>query len=181
MRATPSLTAFDKALVAAAGLASKSAKLSPTEKRELKSLAVKGTKRGRQGFTMTDRARCVWLIRKAGPDNLKLPRRLRKLLRLPDGGEETASMPAPLRGAIPTVDPLDRLDKLGRLRGNVLSEAQFDVQRARILADPAIGTFRAEDGADALDRLRRVGELQSAGVITAEQAARLIEQILDAA
>jgi hypothetical protein len=31
-----------------------------------------------------------------------------------------------------------------------------------------------------LDRLTRVGELESSGVLTADQAARLTEQILDA-
>lgn len=174
----PTSAAIDKALAGVAGLASRSAKLSPGEKRELKALAVKGMKK----FTMSDRARCIWLIRKAGPEklpNIKIPPKLRKLLRLSSegGGEEP---PEALRGGAPSVDPFDRLDKLGRLRGNVLAEAQFDAQRSRILADPWIARFGAADGADPLDRLTRVGELESSGVLTADQAARLTEQILDA-
>lgn len=181
MRVHPTSAAIDKALAGVAGLASKSAKLSAVEKRELKALAVKGMK-GNQGFTMSDRARCIWLIRKAGPEtlpNIKIPPKLRKLLGRSSGGagEEPPEL---VRGGAPYVDPLDRLDKLGRLRGNVLAEGQFDAQRARILADPWIAHFGAAEGADPLDRLTRVGDLESSGVLTADQAARLTEQILDA-
>ena len=182
MPSLPTSAAIDKALAGIAGLASKSAKLSPVEKRELKALAVKGMKKGNQGFAMSDRARCIWLIRKAGPEklpNIKIPPKLRKLLGLsPEGGGEEP--PEAVRGGAPSVDPLDRLDKLGRLRGNVLAETQFDAQRARILADPLIAHFGAAEGADPLDRLTRVGDLESTGVLTADQAARLTEQILDA-
>jgi hypothetical protein len=118
MPSAPSLTSVDKTLVVIAGLASKSAKLSTAEKRELKALAVKGTKRGRQGFTVADRARCAWLIRKAGPEslpNVKIPPWLRRLLRLRESSEDGASVPPPIRSA-PAVDPLDRLDKLAQLR-----------------------------------------------------------------
>lgn len=178
MPSHPTSAAIDKALAGVAGLAGKSAKLSPAEKRELKALAVKGLKK----FTMSDRARCIWLIRKSGPEklpNIKIPPRLRKLLGFSSGGggEEP---PGSLRGGAPSVDPLDRLEKLGRLRGNVLAEGQFDAQRSRILADPLIAHFGAAEGADPLDRLTRVGELESSGVLTADQAARLTEQILDA-
>ena len=178
----PTTAAVDKALAGVAGLASKSAKLSTAEKRELKALAVKGMKKGKLGFTMADRARCIWLIRKAGPEklpNIKIPPKLKKLLGMPSE-RGTEKEPEPPRGGAPSVDPLDRLEKLGRLRGNVLAEAQFDAQRSRILADPSIGLFGADDGVDPLDRLTRVGELESSGVLTGDQAARLTEQILDA-
>jgi hypothetical protein len=183
MPPTPSLKSVDKALAGIAGLASKSAKLSAAEKRELKALAVKGIKLGRQGFTVADRARCVWLIRKAGPEslpNVKVPRWLRKLLHLPAIPEEGASAPLPIRSA-PAQDPLDRLDKLVPLRGKLLSEGQFGVQRSKILGDPEIGTFGVADGIDPLDRLSKVGQHESAGTLTADQAARVTEQILDAA
>jgi hypothetical protein len=178
----PSSAAFDKALAGIAGLASKSAKLSPAEKRELKALAVKGMKTGKQGFTMSDRARCVWLIRKAGPEklpNIKIPPRLRKLLGLLPEGDEPQETPEPLRGGNASLDPLDRLEKLGRLRGKPLTEAQFGTQRSRILADPLIGQFGEADGADPLDRLTRVGEFEASGVLTAKQAAQVTQQILD--
>jgi hypothetical protein len=182
MPSAPSLISVDKTLVVIAGLASKSAKLSAAEKRELKALAVKGTKRGRQGFTVADRARCAWLIRKAGPESLpevRIPPWLRRLLRLRDTPEDNASVPPPIRSA-PAVDPLDRLDKLAQLREKVLSEAQFEVQRSKILADPEIGKFGAADGIDPLDRLSKVGQLESSGTITADQAAQVTEQIIDA-
>lgn len=172
MPPTPSLAAFDRALLAVAGLAAASPRLSAAERRELAKLAAAGG----NSLTMADRARCAGLIRKAAPETLpdvRIPPRLRKLLR-PD--------PAPrqLRGPAPTVDPLDRLVKLGRLRGTVLSEAQFEGQRARILADPAIGAFGAAEGVDPLDRLTQVGALEAAEILEPEQAARLTEQILDA-
>ena len=177
----PSSAAFDKALAGVAGLASKSAKLTPAEKRELKALAVKGVKKGKQGFTMSDRARCIWLIRKAGPEklpNIKIPPRLRKLIGLPPEGDE-AMEPEPLRGGASTVDPLERLEKLGQLRGKVLTEPQFEAQRERILADASIAQFGESDGVDPLDRLTRVGELEASGVLTAEQSAQVTEQILN--
>ena len=180
MPSTPSLKSVDKALVVIAGLAAKSAKLSPAEKRELRALTVKGTKQGRQGFTVADRARCAWLIRKAGPESLpqvRIPPRLRRLLRLSEPPE--APVRPPIREAA-LVDPLDRLDKLAQLRDKVLSEAQFEVQRSRILLDPEIGTFGTADGTDPLDRLSMVGQLESSGTITADQAAKVTEQILDA-
>lgn len=183
MRPTPSLNALDKALVAAAGLASKSAKLSPAEKRELRALAVKGAKRGRQGFTMADRARCAWLIRKAGPEKLpkvRVPARVKRILGMTESNEDTTTAPPAPRRAGLTVDPLDRLEKLGRLRGKPLTDEQFDRQRSRILEDAAVGSFGADDGVDPLDRLTRVGELEAAGVLTSDQAAELTERIVDA-
>src|SRR4051812_22114943 len=132
MARTPSLNDLDKALAIVAGLAAKSAKLSAAEKQELKALAVKGAKRGQQGLTMVDRARCAWLIRKAGPEKLpelpKLPRGVRRLLRLP-APEQNSTEPSPPLRQIDAVDPLDRLEKLGGLRGKPLTEAQFDGQR----------------------------------------------------
>jgi hypothetical protein len=180
MPSTPSLTSVDKVLAGIAGLASKSAKLSAAEKRELKALAVKGVKPRRQGFTVADRARCAWLIRKAGPESLphvKIPLRLRRLLRLRESPGDGPPDRPPIRDAS-SVDPLDRLDKLAPLRERVLSEAQFEVQRAKILADREIGTFGVAEGADPLDRLSKVGELESSGTITADQAAQVTEQIL---
>jgi hypothetical protein len=180
MPRTPSLNALDKALVVAAGLASKSAKLSPAEKKELGRLAAKGG----HGLTMADRARCAWLIRKAGPEKLpdiKLPQRLKRILGLTDPHAPTTEPGPPLRRGDATVDPLDRLEKLGRLRGKPLSDEQFARQRAKILADPAIGAFGTGDGVDPLDRLTRVGELEAAGVLTSDQAAQVTERILDAA
>jgi hypothetical protein len=180
MQRTPSLNSLDKALAAAAGLASKSAKLSPAEKRELRALAAKGAKRGRAGLTMADRARCIWLIRKAGPEKIpdvRLPKRVKPLLGL---NGDTPESSAPLRQPDPTVDPLDRLEKLGRLRGKPLSDEQFERQRSRILEDPAIGTFGTGDGVDPLDRLTRVSELEASGILTSDQAADLTERILDA-
>lgn len=182
----PSPAAFDRALAGVGGLASKSGKLSPADKGELEALVVKGVKQGKQGFTMSDRARCIWLIRKAGPErlpNVKVPPRLRRLLGLPpeDGTEDDTPPLLPVRGGPPSVDPLDRLEKLGQLRGNVLTETQFESQRARILADSSIGDFGGAEGADPLDRLTRVGQLEGLGVLTADQAAQITEQILDAA
>jgi len=182
MPPTPSLKSVDKALAGIAGLASKSAKLSAAEKRELKALALKGIKPGRQGFSVADRARCAWLIRKAGPEslpNVKTPRWLRRLLRLAENPEQGALVP-PIR-AVPAQDPLARLDKLVPLRGKLLSEGQFELQRLKILADPEIGTFGVADGIDPLDRLSKVGQHETSGTITADQAARVTEQILDAA
>lgn len=178
----PSPAAFDRALAGVGGLASKSAKLSAPEKGELEALVVKGVKKDKQGFTMSDRARCIWLIRKAGPErlpNVKVPPRLRRLLGLPP--EDDTPPLRPVRGGPPSVDPLDRLEKLGQLRGNVLTETQFESQRARILADPSIGDFGGAEGADPLDRLTRVGRLEGLGVLTADQAAQITERILDAA
>jgi hypothetical protein len=178
MARTPSFKDIDKALVVAAGLAAKSAKLSSEEKQELQALAVKGE----TGLAMVDRARCAWLIRKAGPEKLpKLPKRARRLLGLPAPGEDSTEPSAPLRRIDPAVDPLDRLEKLGGLRGKPLTEAQFDRQRSKILADPAIGIFGTDDGLDPLDRVTRVGELEAADLLTSDQAADLTDRILDAA
>jgi hypothetical protein len=180
MQRTLSLNSLDKALVAAAGLASKSAKLSPPQKKELRALAAKGAKGGRQGFTMADRARCAWLIRKAGPEKIpdvRLPKRVKRLLGL-DG--DTTELSPPLLQADPTVDPLDRLEKLAALRGKPLSEEQFQRQRSKILDDATIGTFGTGNGVDPLDRLTRVGELEASGILTSDQAADLTERILDA-
>jgi hypothetical protein len=183
MPRTPSLSALDKALAIAAGLASKSTKLSPAEKRELRALAAKGAKRGRQGLTMADRARCAWLIRKAGPEtvpDIRLPERLKRVLGLTEPVKHTTEPPYLLGRTDPAVDPIDRLEKLGRLRGKPLTDEQFDRQRSRILMDPAIGSFGMDDGVDPLDRLTRVGELEAAGILTSDQAAELTERILDA-
>jgi hypothetical protein len=177
------ISSLDKALVAVAVLAAKSAKLSPAEKRELKALATKGAKPGRAGFSHAERARCVWLIRRAGPESIPnlppLPPWLRRLLHLgldekDDGGDR------PLLRGTSTEDPLSRLEKLATLRGVVLSEAQFELQRTRLLGDPTIGTFGLADGVDPYDRLKRVGDLEVAGVLTKEQAGLIVEQVLDA-
>ena len=69
--------------------------------------------------------------------------------------------------------------KLGSLRATVLTEEQFHAQRARILADPAIGIYSDEPGSDPLDRLTKVAQLQDQGVLTAGQATDLTEQILN--
>ena len=183
MPPTPSLKSVDKALAGIAGLASKSAKLSAIEKRELKALAAKGMKPGRQGFTVADRVRCAWLIRKAGPEslpNVRIPRRLKRLLHLRENPADGPKVLPPIRSVL-VQDPLERLDKLVPLRGKLLSEGQFEVQRSRILADPEIGTFGAADGTDPLDRLSKVARLETSSTITAEQAARVTEQILNAA
>lgn len=179
-----SLTSFDKALVATAGLASKSVRLSPAEKRELKTLAAKGAKSGRSGFTMADRARCIWLIRRAGPDQIpevKVPKPLRRLVgKLTERSPSHTEAPRLLRQADPTVDPLDRVEKLGRLRGQPLTEEQFQRQLTKILDDPSISAFGVDDGADPFDRLTRVSALETSGVLTPEQAAAIVEEILDA-
>jgi hypothetical protein len=123
------------------------------------------------------------LIRKAGPEslpNVTIPRWLRRLLRLSDSPKEGASVPPPIR-SVPVQDPLERLDKLVPLRGKLISEGQFELQRLKILADPEIGTFGMAHGIDPLDRLSKVGQHESSGTITADQAARVTEQILDAA
>jgi hypothetical protein len=180
MAPIPSLKSVDKALAGFAGLLCKSPNLSDDEKKALKALAAKGVKPGKQGFTVTDRAHCVWLIRKAGPErlpNVKIPPWLRKLLHLRERSEGAPVLP-PITPA-PAQDPLDRLAKVAPLRGKNLSEAQFDLLRSKILADPEIGTFGTADGTDQLDRLSKVAQLESSGTITAQQAVRVTEQILD--
>src|SRR5690348_6865034 len=97
----PTIRTFDKTLAGIGTLAAKSGKLSPGEKRELKALAAKGLKNGRQGWTMADRARCVWLIRKAGPEsipNIRIPKRLRALLGRDD--RESHVEPVPVRAPL---------------------------------------------------------------------------------
>src|SRR4051794_24115471 len=91
----PSLATIDKALVAVAGVASKSAKLSSTEKRELRALAAKGAKSGRQGWTITDRARCIWLLRKAGPENVPIPEWVRNRIGSIGSTSGNADHPSP--------------------------------------------------------------------------------------
>lgn len=155
MPKSPSVTSLDRALVALAVLASKSAKLSPTEKTELRALGRKGAKSGNQGFGMADRARCIWLLRKAGPERLpsiEIPVRLKKLLKLDSGAAQPA---APAIRERPSVDPLDRLKTLGDLRGKPLTEAQFSAQRDLILADPLVASYGAGDDIDPLERRRR--------------------------
>jgi len=174
------MAALDRTLAALGLLASKSAKLSPAEKRELRALAGKAGKSGRQGLGHADRARTIWLIRKAAPErmpNVDVPPRLRKLLRMGRAEHEERRS---LRSA-PATDPLDRLEKLGSLRGKLLTQEQFEAQRARILAAPAIGSYIGEDGSDPLDRLSKVSQLREQEVLTAEQAADLTEQILGGA
>ena len=126
---------------------------------------------------MIERARCAWLVRKAAPG---VPPWVRDRI----DSRRAAPGPPPLPESVPPapagVDPLDRLEKLGSLRERVLTEPQFEAQRARILADPGIAAFGAAEGVEPLDRLARVGALQEAGVLTADQGARLTEQILDA-
>jgi hypothetical protein len=183
MAPTLPLTSVDKALAAVAALAAKSTKLSAAEKKELKALAAKSVKPGKQGLTMADRAHCCWLIRKAGPEslpNVKVPPGIKRRLHLPEGSENGQHVPPSIKPA-PAQDPLDRLEKLVPLRGKILSDAQFDDQRARILADPTIGTFGTADGIDPLDRIGKVAQLESSGTITAQQSARVTEQILSAA
>lgn len=178
MPKTPSTAVLDKALVAIAGLACKSAKLSPAEKPELKALVAKGAKAGK--FNMTDRARCIWLIRKAAPENIpnvRVPDRVKRVLGLGNGHDE--SLPPPTRER-PLTDPLDRLEKLGELRGRPLTDSQFAGQRERVLADPLMSSFGSDEKVDPLDRLTKVARLEEAGILTADQAARVTEQILNA-
>lgn len=173
----PNLARVDKALLLAAGLAAKSGKLSAREKAELRALVVKGAKRGAQGWNTADRLRCMWLIKKAGPEALpkgEVPDWLRKLLR-----RSSAAGEDPVRERA-GVDPLTRLVKLGELRGAVLSEEQFASQVTKVMSDPFMPTYGAADGVDPLDRLSKVGELQSLGVLTEAQASALTSQILDA-
>ena len=61
---------------------------------------------------------------------------------IPSPDEQFARMPLPAPAAVPTQaapapgDPVERLEKLARLReAGVLSEAEFDALKAQILAD----------------------------------------------
>jgi len=175
----PSTANLDKGLVFVAGFAVKSARLSDGEKKELKALTTKGSKKGRLGFNASDRARCIWLIRKAGPETIPTGRVPGWLLRIFRFAKKSPDI-LPVRELAPTIDPLDRLEKLGRLRGAPLSDEQFATQVSRVLKNPGIATFGADLGTDALDRLSRVGELETSGVLTPEQAAELTQRILDA-
>lgn len=178
MPKTPSTAAIDRALMGIGGLASKSVKLSAAEKTELEALVKRGAKSGKLG--MADRARLIWLIRKAGPESipdLRIPPQVKKLLKLKRNGNPEAAKT--IREA-PKVDPLDRLEKLGALRGRPLSDAQFVAQRDLLAADPHIASFRGDADADPLDRLMKVAQLQEAEILTPEQSARITEQILEA-
>lgn len=170
---------LDRGLVFVAGFAVKSAKLSDGEKQELEALATKGRKKGKSGFNVSDRARCIWLIQKAGPETIPTGKVPKWLLRIFGFGRKTPDI-LPLGEPPPMVDPLDRLEKLGRLRGAPLSDEQFATQVSRVIRDPGMTTFGADQGTDALDRLSRVGELEASGVLTPEQGAELTQRILDA-
>jgi hypothetical protein len=105
----------DRGILLAATVAARSPKLTPAEKRELGALVKKhrGRNAARSGWSMADRGRCVWLVRKAMPETIGRPKPL------PPG-----DAPAPRQAS--DVDPLDRLEKLAALheRG-VLTDAEF--------------------------------------------------------
>ena len=168
-----SLATLDRALAAAGALATKSGKLSAAEKRELRTLVTKAAKTGRQGLAHADRARVAWLIRKAGPEKVRLPGGLDERLKRRKEGEPRAPLRSPT-----AVDPLDRLEKLGALRSR-LTDDQFRSQRERILGDEAIADFDIED-VDPLDRVAKIGNLVETGVLSDQQAADLTARILAA-
>jgi hypothetical protein len=82
---------LDRGILLAASVAVRSPKLTPVEKRELRTLMKKHGGRGaaRSGWSMADLGRCVWLVRKA------LRRRSR-------GGRSREAPTAPGRRACPT-------------------------------------------------------------------------------
>lgn len=116
----------DRGILLAASVAVRSPKLTPAEKRELRTLIKKHGGRGaaRSGWSMADRARCAWLVRKALPETLRAPK---------PGGPDGALPP----GRPYDVDPLDRLEKLAALheRG-VLTDAEFAREKQKILGAP---------------------------------------------
>ena len=116
----------DRGILLAASVAVRSPKLTPAEKRELRTLIKKHGGRGaaRSGWSMADRARCAWLVRKALPETLRPPKP-----GVPDG-----ALPP---GRPYDVDPLDRLEKLAALheRG-VLTDAEFAREKQKILGAP---------------------------------------------
>lgn len=116
----------DRGILLAASVAVRSPKLTPAEKRELRTLIKKHGGRGaaRSGWSMADRARCAWLVRKALPETLRPPK---------PGGPDGALPP----GRPYDVDPLDRLEKLAALheRG-VLTDAEFAREKQKILGAP---------------------------------------------
>jgi Short C-terminal domain len=117
----------DRGILLAASVAVRSPKLTPAEKRELRTHIKKHGGRGaaRSGWSMADRARCVWLVRKALPE--ALPGR-------PKPGSPDGVLPP---GRPYDVDPLERLEKLAALheRG-VLTDAEFTREKQKILGAP---------------------------------------------
>lgn len=168
---------FDKALLYASELAVRSGKLSDKDKAELRRLITKGRKKGKQGWSLSDRTRCLYLVRKAGPEDLKLPEWMRRILGLGREGDLGDTEPVPIRSSSDT-DPLERLMKLGDLRDReVVAPEQFELQRAQLLADQTIAAYGEVDH---LDRLSLLGDLKARQIITEEQFDRVRSRILDA-
>jgi len=165
---------FDRALLAAAAAAAASPKLSPAEKKRVRTLMTKS--RSAKGWNLSERMECFGLVQKAAPEKLpKLPKVIRD--RLPGSAKEAP----PIRQAS-HVDPLDRLAKAADLRGEeVLTEEQFVARRDAILSLPRLADWGVEEGVDPLDRVAEAHRLRKRDALTEEQFTHVRQIILDAA